>query len=277
MVDNSNLFQKVILNNKVIVPNRLVVPPITLFASGDEGEITQEEREYLSKRAKGYGLYILGASAVGQEGLNSRGQPKAINEKDIPSLAERAKIIKDQGTLAICQIVDGGISVSKKLTYEDILRIIKDFAKGTELCIRAGYDGIELHGANNCLMQQFFSGYYNKRNDDWGGSIEKRMRFPLEVIDACIKIRDKYNKPEFIIGYRLSPEEPFENGITMTETLQLVKELVKKPIQYIHISQKNYFQETRRGEGKGIPRLELIHKITKGKVALIGFGIGRII
>ena len=61
MVDNSNLFQKVILNNKVIVPNRLVVPPITLFASGDEGEITQEEREYLSQRAKGYGLYILGA------------------------------------------------------------------------------------------------------------------------------------------------------------------------------------------------------------------------
>ena len=97
MVDNSNLFQKVILNNKVIVPNRLVVPPITLFASGDEGEITQEEREYLSKRAKGYGLYILGASAVGQEGLNSRGQPRAINEKDIPSLAERAKIIKGQG------------------------------------------------------------------------------------------------------------------------------------------------------------------------------------
>ena len=80
-------------------------------------------------------------------------------------------------------------------------------------------------------MQQFFSGYYNKRNDDWGGSMEKRMRFPLEVIDASIKIRDKYNKPEFIIGYRLSPEEPFENGITMTETLQLVKELVKKPIQ----------------------------------------------
>ena len=58
----------------------------------------------------------------------------------------------------------------------------------------------------------------------------------------------------------------------MTETLQLVKELVKKPIQYIHISQKNYFQEARRGEGKGIPRLELIHKITKGKVALIGLG-----
>ena len=82
----------------------------------------------------------------------------------------------------------------------------------------------------------------------------------------------KYNKPEFIIGYRLSPEEPFENGITMTETLSLVRELIKRPIQYIHVSQKNYFQNARRGEGAGTPRLKLIHDEIKGKVALIGVG-----
>ena len=93
------------------------------------------------------------------------------------------------------------------------------------------------------------------------------MKFPLEVIDACCKIRDKYNKPEFIIGYRLSPEEPFEDGITT-----LTKTLVQKPIQYIHVSEKNYFQEARRGEGAGTPRLKLIHEVTKGKVALIGVG-----
>ena len=158
------------------------------------------------------------------------------------------------------------------MTNDDILRVIKDFANATELSIKAGYDGIEIHGANNYLIQQFYSGYYNKRNDEWGGSLEKRMRFPLEVVDACCKIRDKYNKPEFIIGYRLSPEEPFEDGITMTETLELIKALVQKPIQYIHISQRNYFQEARRGQGVGTPRLKLIHEITKGKVALIGVG-----
>ena len=58
------------------------------------------------------------------------------------------------------------------------------------------------------------------------------MKFPLEVVDACCKIRDKYNKPEFIIGYRLSPEEPFDDGITMTETLALVRALLKKPLQF---------------------------------------------
>ena len=98
------------------------------------------------------------------------------------------------------------------------------------------------------------------------------MKFPLEVVDACCKVRDKYKKPEFIIGYRLSPEEPFDDGITMTETLALVRALLKKPLQFIHVSQSKFFQEARRGEGAGTPRLKLIHDELKGKMALIGVG-----
>ena len=304
MVDNSKLFEKYKLNNNVEVPSRLAVAPLSLYGSDPSGHLLDEERQYLAKRATGIGLYILGAAAVSFEGIGIMGQPRALSEKDIPSLAERAKIVKDQGALAICQIVHGGLfgnkqysgktplspsaevgnkelekmgilnddTRNKDLTNEDVLRIIKDFAYATELAIKAGYDGIEIHAANNFLVQQFYSGYYNKRKDEWGGSLETRMRFPLEIVDACCKIRDKYNKPEFIIGYRLSPEEPFEDGITMTETLALVRALVKKPIQYIHVSQKNYFQNARRGEGAGTPRLKLIHDEIKGKVALIGVG-----
>ena len=304
MVDNSSLFEKCKLNNNVVVPSRLAIAPMVLFASDDQGQITDEERSYLSHHASEIGLYILGAVSSSIEGIGIKTQGRAISEKDIPSLKEKAKIIKDQGALAICQIVHAGLyggkqhsgktplcpskevgnkelekngrlnddTKNEEMTNEDILRIIKDYANATELALKSGYDGIEIHGANNYLIQQFYSGYYNKRNDEWGGSLEKRMRFPLEIVNACCSIRDKYKKPEFIIGYRLSPEEPFEDGITMTETLELVKNLVKKPIQYIHISQKNYFQEARRGEGAGIPRLKLIHEITKGKVALIGVG-----
>ena len=304
MVDNSSLFEKYKLNNNVVVPSRLAIAPMVLFASDDQGQITIEERSYLSHHASEIGLYILGAVSSSIEGIGIKTQGRAISEKDIPSLKEKAKIIKDQGALAICQIVHAGLYGGKQhsgktplcpskevgnkelekngrlnddtrneeMTNEDILRIIKDYANATELALKSGYDGIEIHGANNYLIQQFYSGYYNKRNDEWGGSLEKRMRFPLEIVNACCSIRDKYKKPEFIIGYRLSPEEPFEDGITMTETLELVKNLVKKPIQYIHISQKNYFQEARRGEGAGIPRLKLIHEITQGKVALIGVG-----
>ena len=302
-IENIKLFDKYILNNNKEVPSHLIVAPLTLLGSNPDGTISEEERNYLNQRGKNIGLYILGATAVSQEGISFPNQPRALSDKDIPSLEERAKIIKAQGALAINQIHHGGsladskysgtsvVAVSaeiynkgltkkdikkgnekKQLNNDDILRIINDFSKATELSIKAGYDGIEIHGANNYLLQQFYSGYYNKRKDEWGGSLEKRMRFPLEVIDACCKIRDKYNKPEFIIGYRLSPEEPFENGITMTETLALVRALVKKPIQYIHISQNNFFQKTRRGEGTGDERLKIIHKETRGKVALIGVG-----
>jgi len=160
----------------------------------------------------------------------------------------------------------------KELTDSEIKKLIDDFAYATEISLKAGYDGIEIHGDNNYLIQQFYSPYTNRRTDDWGGSVEKRMNFPLKIVDACCKVREKYNRPDFIIGYRLSPEEPFEPGITMTETIQLVKALVQKPIQFIHISQKNFFQKTRRGEGTGIERLKVIHELTKGKVALIGVG-----
>ena len=302
-IENIKLFDKYILNNNKEVPSHLTIAPLTIMGSNPDGTISDEERNYLSQRAKNIGLYILGATAVNQEGIAFPNQPRAFSDKDLPSLEERAKIIKDQGALAINQIHHGGVladskysrtnvvavsaeiynegltkkdikmgNEKKQLNNGDILKIINDFAYATELSIKAGFDGIEIHGANNYLLQQFYSGYYNKRTDEWGGSLEKRMRFPLEVVDACCKIRDKYNKPEFIIGYRLSPEEPFENGITMTETLALVRALVKKPIQYIHVSQKNFFQKTRRGEGIGVERLKVIHQETKGKVALIGVG-----
>ena len=302
-IENIKLFDKYILNNNKEVPSHLTIAPLTIMGSNPDGTISDEERNYLSQRAKNIGLYILGATAVNQEGIAFPNQPRAFSDKDLPSLEKRAQIIKAQGALAINQIHHGGVladikysgtnvvavsaeiynegltkkdikmgNEKKQLNNDDILKIINDFAYATELSIKAGFDGIEIHGANNYLLQQFYSGYYNKRTDEWGGSIEKRMRFPLEVVDACCKIRDKYNKPEFIIGYRLSPEEPFENGITMTETLALVRALVKKPIQYIHVSQKIFFQKTRRGEGIGVERLKVIHQETKGKVALIGVG-----
>ena len=300
---NKNKFlEKYTLNNKVEVPNRLVVAPLTLFASNPDGTINDDEREYLKVRGTGIGLYILGATAVNQEGLTFLGQPRALSEKDLPSLEERAKIIKSQGALAINQIHHGGLKANKEysgtaplapsaeiankllkesdsfkvatkeISPEEIKKIIDGFAYATELSIKSGYDGIEIHGANNFILQQFYSAYTNRRNDEWGGSEEKRMKFPLAIVDACCKVREKLNRPDFIIGYRLSPEEPYDTGLTMTDTIHLVKVLVTKPLQFIHISQWNYFKKAHRGEGAGVERLKTIHEITKGKVALIGVG-----
>ena len=298
----SRLFEKYTLNNKVEVPGLLVVAPLTLFSSNPDGTMSDDERNYLKLRATGIGLYILGATAISQDGIAFGCQPRAFSEKDLPSLKERAKIVKDQGALAINQIHHGGClalkeysgvdpvapsaeaankslkerglfkTPVKELTNEEIKKLIDGFALATELSLKAGFDGVEIHGANNYLLQQFYSAHTNRRTDEWGGSDEKRMNFPLKVVDACCKIREKYNRPDFIIGYRLSPEEPFENGLTMTETLKLVKALVTKPLQYLHVSQWNYFKKARRGEGTGEERLKIIHNETKGKMALIGVG-----
>ena len=301
MMDNSRLFENYKLKYKVEVSRRLFVSPMVILGVDNSGNITDEDRSYLAHCAKGIGLYILGAEGISPEGKSTKNQALALSEKDIPSLEERPKIIKDQGALAISQIMHAGLLGTKKysgktplcpskdvsnkhleksgklnddnrndeMINDDILRII---VNSTEWCLKAGYDWIEIHGANNYLMQQFYSVYYNKRNDEWDCSLEKWMRFPLEIVDACYKIRDKYNKPEYIIGYRLSPEEKFENSITMTNTISLIKALIQRTIQYIHISQGNYFQEGRKGEGAGIPRLKFVHELIKGKVALIGIG-----
>ena len=290
----AKIFEKIKLNNDVEVPSRLAVAPLTLFSSNDDGTINDEEREYLKLRGTNVGLYILGAAVVSQEGITAVGLPRSFDEKrDLPSLKERAKIIQSQGALAINQIHHGGALALKQysgldpvvpsaelypnkgyheLTDSEIKKIIENFAHATELSIKSGYDGVEIHGANNYLIQQFYSAHTNHRTDEWGGSNEKRMNLALQIVDAVCKVREKHNLPKFIIGYRLSPEEPFEDGITMTETLKLIRALVKKPLQYIHISQKDYFKKARRGEGAGTERLKLIHNETKGKLALIGVG-----
>lgn len=290
MPDNQDaLFEPFTLNNNVTVPGRIAVAPLTLFSSEADGTINKGEAMFLSQRAKGIGLYILGATLVSEEGAAFAGQPRAISEKDIPSLKKRTDLIKAQGALAITQIHHGGLlalpeyskqdvyapsatDMAKEMTDEHVEATVKAFAKATELCIEAGCDGVEIHGANNYLIQQFFSAKTNKRNGHWGGSLIKRMTFPLKVVEAVCEVREKMNRPEFIIGYRLSPEEPGDNGITMTETIALLRALSDYPLQYLHISQWNFNKLARRGVGAGQPRLKILREAMAPDIALIGVG-----
>ena len=102
-----------------------------------------------------------------------------------------------------------------ELTDNEINEIIKKFVNATELQIKAGYDDVEIHEANNFLIQQFYSLHTNKRKDNLGGSDKKRMNFALKIVDAVWKIREKHNYPKFIIGYHLSPEEPYEEMVLL--------------------------------------------------------------
>jgi len=286
------LFQPYTLNNGVTIKNRFTVAPMTHFASHEDGSISDEERHFLTDRFDGFGLFIAAATLVSPEGKAFVGQPEAIGEKDLPSLREVVRIAKQQGATAVLQIHHGGHlslpellkgremvapsadekSGARALTDEEIRNLISAFANAAHLAIQAGFDGVEIHGANNYLIQQFVSGESNRRTDQWGGSIENRLRFPLAIVDAVTAVRQQYATDEFIVGYRFSPEEPGEQGLTMKDTFALIDALVEKPLQYLHVSLWDFYKKARRGADTTMTRMQLLHERINGKLPLIGIG-----
>ena len=286
------LFQTYTLNNGVTIKNRLAVAPMTHFGSQADGLISDQERTFLSNRAGDMGLFITAATLVQKDGKAFHGQPEATGEHCLDSLKETAQILQQQGAKAILQIHHGGskaiddlldgldkISASaseaehaREATAEEVEALIASYAQAADLALRAGFDGVEIHGANSYLIQQFYSAQSNRRNDQWGGSLENRMRFPLAVIDAVVAVREKHQRNDFIIGYRFSPEEPGDDGLTMTETGALIDALVQKPLQYLHVSLWEFDKKIRRGGDTAQTRMQFIHERINGKLPLIGVG-----
>ena len=286
------LFQTYTLNNGVTIKNRLAVAPMTHFGSQADGLISDQERTFLSNRAGDMGLFITAATLVQKDGKAFHGQPEATGEHCLDSLKETAQILQQQGAKAILQIHHGGskaiddlldgldkISASasetehaREATAEEVEALIASYAQAADLALRAGFDGLEIHGANGYLIQQFYSAQSNRRNDQWGGSLENRMRFPLAVVDAVVAVREKHQRDDFIIGYRFSPEEPGDDGLTMTETGALIDALVQKPLQYLHVSLWEFDKKIRRGGDTAQTRMQFIHERINGKLPLIGVG-----
>lgn len=286
------LFQPYTLNNGITIDNRLVVAPMTHLASNPDGSLSDGERAFLQERVRGYGMFITAATLVSAEGKAFPGQPEAVGDKDLPSLREVAAIIRSGGGKAILQIHHGGHQALKELigdadkvapsdhvetgarsmTDAEVRAVIASYGRATDLAIRAGFDGIEIHGANGYLIQQFYSAKTNRRQDDWGGSIEKRMRFPLAVVDAAVAEKVRHQRDDFIIGYRFSPEEPGDEGLTLVETLALVDALAQKPLQYLHISLWDFYKKVRRGADTSLTRLQVVHEHLAGRLPLIGVG-----
>ncbi|MGL1889512.1 MAG: NADPH-dependent 2,4-dienoyl-CoA reductase, partial [Reichenbachiella sp.] len=106
-----------------------------------------------------------------------------------------------------------------KMSKWTIARTIQDFADSAYLAKYAGYDGVEIMGSEGYLINQFIVSHTNKRTDDWGGSFENRMRFPVEIVKA---VRESVGK-DFIIIYRLSMLDLIPNGSSWEEVVQLAK------------------------------------------------------
>lgn len=288
--ENLPLFQPYVFNNGVTIKNRLVVAPLTIYDSGSNGELTASARRFWQNRFAGFGTFIMPFTNVDPSGIGFE-SPDAFNDNQLPTLREYVKIAHGQGAKIIMQLGHAGYKARPDMTRGfqvvapdgtvrrrahtlnegQIQRLITAFANATRLGILAGMDGVEIQGANGWLVEQFFSPATNHRLDHWGGSFEKRLNFLMAIIDAVDQVRQRYHRPDFIIGYRFSPERP-RDGFSMRDSFALIDALVQKPLQYLHVSLLNFYSRPRRGASRQRTRMQLFHQRLAGKLPLIGVG-----
>ncbi|MCG4282981.1 NADH-dependent flavin oxidoreductase, partial [Lacticaseibacillus saniviri] len=136
--------------------------------------------------------------------------------------------------------------------------------------VTAGFDGVELHGANTYLLQQFFSPNSNQRTDQWGGDRAQRLAFPLAAIASARAEADKANRP-FIIGYRLSPEEIETPGIRIDDSLFFAAQ-IRDLVDYLHISMGSYKRSSLNDKSDTEPLLAKFAAVVSDHTPLIGVG-----
>lgn len=293
----NKIFQEYTLRKGVTLKNRLVLAPMTTYSSNEDLTVSDEELVYYNSRAKQFGMVITAACAVSK---NAQAFSRQISIRDgryKDSMRKLAESITKEGSIAILQLHHGGrmnqpglyhnqeivapsaikanrdyAVTPRELRTSEIYDIMDSFVQATEIAMEVGFDGVELHGANTYLLQQFYSPHSNHRDDEFGGNRTKRMTFISKLIARIEELRYKHNRPNFIVGYRFSPEEVEEPGITIQDTLFLVDELSYKDIDYLHISVGHFAQSSMRDKDNLVPIISRIKEIIKNRIPVIGVG-----
>jgi 2,4-dienoyl-CoA reductase-like NADH-dependent reductase (Old Yellow Enzyme family) len=293
----NSLFESLTFKNGTTIKNRVVMAPMTTWSSNDDYTISDEEVNYYKKRVNGVGLVITGCTHVQPNGIGFTHEFAAYDDKFIPSLRKLADAAKSGGAPALLQIFHAGnkalpsltpngevVSSSaveteatgfapsvlpRELSHDEIMEVIHAFGETTRRAIEAGFDGVEVHGAHGFLLQNFFSPFFNRREDEWGGSLENRLRFPLAVIQEMKNVIKNHATKPFIFGYRISPEE--QGGYGMEDAYELIDRLVEQDLDYIHVSLDDVSSKP-RGIEDGKTRLELIVEHVNGRVSVMAAG-----
>lgn len=220
----------------VPIKNRIVMPPMVTGFANIGGEVTSQLIGYYAERAKGQvGLIIIEGTYITEE----RGVARLSihNDQMIPGLNDLTEAIHDWGSIVFDQLNHQGMVLLKnmninKLSRKNITCLLDAFRLGALRAKKAGFDGVELHGAHGYLISQFFSPMTNKRNDNYGGSLKKRVTFAKEAVQLIKKEVGK----DFPVTLRISAEEKIPGGQTIKETLKIVKALENCGVDAIHVS-----------------------------------------
>lgn len=253
-----NLFE----NSKIgslELKNRIVMAPMGTGFANDDGAVNERVINYYEQRAKGgAGLIIVEAACVDDVySVPFKGQIRLSQDYHIESLKKLTQAIHKHGSKAVLQIhhagstsnpalagcqpispsdippAPGGV-IPRPMTLEEIGQVQQKFIDAAVRCEKAGFDGVELHGAHSYLIAQFFSKYYNRRTDAYGGSFDNRMRFISEIIDGIKKVLPSYPLLVRISGDEMTPD--IAGTLTLQDGLEIARFLQTKGIDAIDIS-----------------------------------------
>lgn len=250
-----HLFSPFSINGKTL-KNRMVVPPMVMNYCTEDGFCTERFIAYHEAKAKGgFGMIITEDFAVTPRGKGFKYLPGLWKDEQIEGFKEFTKRIHQHNAVVIAQIYHCGRQTSKavigeapeapsaipcpfspdmpeELTVERIREIVECYGDCARRAKEAGFDGIEIHGAHGYLIAQFMSPYSNKRTDEYGGPLQNRIRFAIEIIK---NIREKCGD-DFIVGYRISGDEHVTGGRNIEDTKTIVPYLEEAGISYIHVT-----------------------------------------
>lgn len=219
--------------------NRLALAPLTNKQSHLDGRLSDDERRWLVARAEGgFGLTMTCAAYVVRAGNAWAGQLGVAEDSQLPELRRLADELRAAGTVSSVQLHHGGIRAdsavsgeqlvapwddeakgARALTTSEVRQAVDDFVTAAVRCERAGFDGVQVHGAHGYLAAQFLDARKNDRTDDYGGDLAGRSRFLWEVLRG---IRESTG-PDFQVGVRLSPER---FGMALSEAVGLTGDLL---------------------------------------------------
>lgn len=261
----SKLFQPVDLG-PIKLANRVVMAPLTRSRANEAGVPNDLHVEYYRQRASA-GLIIAEATNISPEGRGYAWTPGIFSDEQVAAWKKVTDAVHAEGGKMFLQLwhvgrvshpdlqPGGALPVApsaikpqmqaftanglkdaetpRALERDELPRIVADYAKAAENAKAAGFDGVEIHSANGYLLDQFLRDGANRRTDDYGGSIENRMRFPLEVVDAVVKVWGADR-----VGIRISPVSP-ANDLRDSDPEPLftryVEELSKRKLVYLHV------------------------------------------
>lgn len=242
--------------------HRVAMAPLTRFRATDAHVHNSLATEYYSQRASVAGtLLITEATFISPRASGYANVPGIYNKDQIEAWKNVTDAVHDKGSYIFCQLwalgrvaqpelvrkeagekwfvsssakpMEAGGEEPRALDEEDIWGFVADYAQAAKNAIEAGFDGVEVHGANGYLIDQFTQDTVNQRTDAWGGSVEKRSRFALEVTKAVVEAVGSEK-----VGIRLSPFSPFQ-GMKMADPLKqfshLIEGLRELKLVYLHL------------------------------------------